>query len=168
MGAIASEIISLTIDCSDPDQRKLQSSASLAFVLGIRRWLVNSPHKGPVTRKMFPFDDVIMGKCFYRGNAPAKVMLSQLNKRQHIVRNISHEISTWFRCHVLFCGDYIKGSCRCIGHIDPTSSGWFIGIWVIERLPSISETEGRDAIRTKPQQNKIKQAWPLGCTMHYH
>ena len=23
-------------------------------------WLVNSPHKGPVTRKMFPFDDVIM------------------------------------------------------------------------------------------------------------
>ena len=25
---------------------------------------VNSPHKGPVTRKMFPFDDVIMGRCF--------------------------------------------------------------------------------------------------------
>ena len=24
------------------------------------RWPVNSPHKGPVTRKMFPFDDVIM------------------------------------------------------------------------------------------------------------
>ena len=27
---------------------------------GIHRWPVNSPHKGPVTRKMFPFDDVIM------------------------------------------------------------------------------------------------------------
>ena len=27
---------------------------------GISRWPVNSPHKGPVTRKMFPFDDVIM------------------------------------------------------------------------------------------------------------
>ena len=27
---------------------------------GIHRWQVNSPHKGPVTRKMFPFDDVIM------------------------------------------------------------------------------------------------------------
>ena len=25
------------------------------------RWPVNSPHKGPVTRKMFPFDDDIMG-----------------------------------------------------------------------------------------------------------
>ena len=33
---------------------------SLAFVLGIHQWLVNSPHKGPVTREMFPFDDVIM------------------------------------------------------------------------------------------------------------
>ena len=30
------------------------------FVRGIHRWPVNSPHKGPVTRKMFPFDDVIM------------------------------------------------------------------------------------------------------------
>ena len=33
------------------------------FVLGIHRWPVNSPHKGPVTRKMFPFDDVIMIIC---------------------------------------------------------------------------------------------------------
>ena len=42
------------------DERKHRSSASLAFVMGIHRWPVNSPHKGPVTRKMFPFDDVIM------------------------------------------------------------------------------------------------------------
>ena len=40
--------------------RKHQSSASLVFVRGIHRWPVNSPHKGPVTRKMFPFDDVII------------------------------------------------------------------------------------------------------------
>ena len=33
---------------------------SLAFARGMHRWPVNSPHKGPVTRKMFPFDDVIM------------------------------------------------------------------------------------------------------------
>ena len=45
---------------SDADQRKHQSSASLAFVWGIHRAPVNSPHKWPVTRKMFPFDDVIM------------------------------------------------------------------------------------------------------------
>ena len=45
---------------SGADQRKHQSSASLAFVRGIHRWPVDSSHKGPVTRKMFPFDDVIM------------------------------------------------------------------------------------------------------------
>ena len=42
------------------DQRKLQSSTSLAFMRGIHRWPVNSMHKGPVTRKMCPFDDIIM------------------------------------------------------------------------------------------------------------
>ena len=40
--------------------KKTSKAASLAFVRGIHRWPVNSPHKWPVTRKMFPFDDVIM------------------------------------------------------------------------------------------------------------
>ena len=57
---MASPITSLTVVYStvhpDADQRKHQSSAPLAFVWGP----VNSPHKGPVTRKMYPFDDVIM------------------------------------------------------------------------------------------------------------
>ena len=53
-------IICSTI-CSGTHQRKHQSSASLAFVRGSKhRWLVDSPHKGPVKRKMFPFDDIIM------------------------------------------------------------------------------------------------------------
>ena len=64
MGAIASQITSLTIVYSivhsNADQRKHQRSASLAFVWGIHRGPVNSPHKWPVTRKIFPFDDVIM------------------------------------------------------------------------------------------------------------
>ena len=64
MGAMASQISSLVIVYSTiyscTDQRKHQSSASLAFVRGIHRWPVNSPHKGPVTRKMIPFDDGIM------------------------------------------------------------------------------------------------------------
>ena len=64
MSTMASQITSLTsvysTVYSDTDQRNHQSSASLAFVRGIHRWPVNSPHKGPVTRKMFPFDDVIM------------------------------------------------------------------------------------------------------------
>ena len=64
MGPMASQITSLTIVYSivysDADQRKHQSSASLAFVRGIHRGPGNSPHKWAVTRKMFPFDDVIM------------------------------------------------------------------------------------------------------------
>ena len=58
MGAMTSQIISLTIlytiVYSGADQIKIQRSASLAFVRGIHRW--------PVTRKMFPVDDVIMLK----------------------------------------------------------------------------------------------------------
>ena len=51
--------------CSGADQRKHQSPASMAFVRGIHRWPVGSPHKGPVTWKMFSFDDVIMDRgCF--------------------------------------------------------------------------------------------------------
>ena len=64
MGTMASQITSLTIVdstvYSGADQRKHQSSASLAFVRGIHRGPVNSLHKWPVTRKLFPFDDVIM------------------------------------------------------------------------------------------------------------
>ena len=57
MGIIASQITSLTsvysTVYSGADQRKHQSSASPAFV-----WVI---HRGwPVTRKIFPFDDVIM------------------------------------------------------------------------------------------------------------
>ena len=57
MGSIAFQITSLTIVYSIvysvADQRKHQSSASLAFVRG-------TPHKWPVTRRIFPLDDVIM------------------------------------------------------------------------------------------------------------
>ena len=72
IGAMASQITSLTIVYpalySGADQRKHQSSASLAFVRWNHRWPVNSPHKWPVTRKMFPFHDVIMPQ-FVRAHA---------------------------------------------------------------------------------------------------
>ena len=62
MTMLASQITSLTvvysIVYSGVNQRKHQSSASLAFVREIHRGPVNFPHKWPVTRKMFPFDDV--------------------------------------------------------------------------------------------------------------
>ena len=64
MSAMASQITSLAIGYSTvysgAGQRKHQSSASLAFVRGLHRGPVNSPHKWPVTRKMFSSDDVIM------------------------------------------------------------------------------------------------------------
>ena len=64
VGGTASQIIRLAIVYSTvysgTDRRKHQSSASLVFVRGIHRWPVNFPHKRPLTRKMFPFDDVIM------------------------------------------------------------------------------------------------------------
>ena len=82
MGAIASQITSLTIVYSTvysgADKRKHQSSASLVFVRGIHRGPVNSPHKWPVTRKMFPFDDVIMmvyGLAWRSVNTPTRVLL---------------------------------------------------------------------------------------------
>ena len=58
MGALASQITSLTIVYStvysDEDQRNIKA---------LRHWPLCgefTPHKWPVTRKMFPFDDVIM------------------------------------------------------------------------------------------------------------
>ena len=100
MGAIASPITSLTIvystDYSGVDQRKHQSSASLAFVRGIHRGPVNSPHKRPVTRKMFPFDDAIMSQntVWYldlrlgRGKIPAKLKKNQCNSHDDVMKLI--------------------------------------------------------------------------------
>ena len=72
MSTIASQITGLAIVYSTvysgADQRKHQSSATLAFVQGP----VNSPHKGPVTRKMVPFDDVIMTTNSPRAQFPTR------------------------------------------------------------------------------------------------
>ena len=69
MSMIASQITSVSIVywiiCSGAEQRKQQSSPSLAFVRGIHRWPVYSPHKWSVTRKMFSFDDIIMTHWSY-------------------------------------------------------------------------------------------------------
>ena len=64
MSAVASLITNIIIVYSTvysgANERKHRRPASLAIVRGIHRWPVNSPHKWPITRKMFPFDDVIM------------------------------------------------------------------------------------------------------------
>ena len=88
MGAIASQITNLTTVYlystvySDTDQRKHQSSASLA-VWGIHRGPVNSPHKQPVTWKMFPFDDPIY-------SIKSHFMVKRNIKNRHL--------STWYQC----------------------------------------------------------------------
>ena len=83
---MASQITSITIVCSTDysgiKQRKPQSSASLAFVRGIHRWQVNSAHKRPVTRKMFPFDDVIMPFSIYVGSVGRPVPLVHIRCRK--------------------------------------------------------------------------------------
>ena len=77
--------------------KKHQSSASLAFVRGIHRWPVNSPHKGPVTREMFPFDDVIMywrsphiplSSCLFPVHFADKTLDSMdLSRAMHVIVN---------------------------------------------------------------------------------
>ena len=74
--------------CSEADQREHQSPASLAFVPGIHRSPVNSPHKGPVIQKMFIFDGVII-------------------KKSEVVYYFSGQISKWSILHnyLAICGN---------------------------------------------------------------
>ena len=83
MSTTASQITVVSIVYSTvhsyADQRKHQSSATLAFVRGIHRWPVNSPHKGPVTHEMFPFDDVIIVKSLEVIQGPGYLIMSHLS-----------------------------------------------------------------------------------------
>ena len=93
MSAMASQITGFSIVCSivssDADQRKHQSYASLAFVWGIHRGPVNSVHKGPVARKMFPFDDVSWFPCLlyrYHGiTRAARSFIRHSNQRSALL-----------------------------------------------------------------------------------
>ena len=83
----ASQITGVSVICwtvvSGADQRKHQSSPSVAFVRGSHRWPVNSPHKRPVTRKMFPFDYVIM-TCFCLPDDPCSSNPCAANEQCHV------------------------------------------------------------------------------------
>ena len=93
MGIIASQITSLTIVYSTiysgADQRKHQSSTSQAFVRWIHRGPVNSTHKWPVTRKMFPFDDVSMSSenWYYHHNTTKHNKTGCILLRKYIMSN---------------------------------------------------------------------------------
>ena len=64
--------------CSGAHQRKHQSSVLSAFGKGILRWPVNSPHKGPVTQKIFSFDDAIMKERISLHHIPPKKVMEYL------------------------------------------------------------------------------------------
>ena len=115
MGSKASQIASLTIVYSTvylgADQRKHQSPASLTFVRGIHRWPMKFPHKWSVTRKMLPFDDVIMylpalsqtmADCFTYHQSSALLALCQ--KKKHVwPEDLPNEgLILWvaFLCHI--------------------------------------------------------------------
>ena len=66
--------------------KKTSKLRVIGFVGGTRRWSVNSPHKGPVTRKMFPFDEVIMISpvfLFCRLRATGEWVGDQQERSQH-------------------------------------------------------------------------------------
>ena len=91
---MASQITGLTIVYStvySMRKKTHQSSASLAFVCGIHRWPMNSPHKGPVTREMFPFDDAVNAYCINE-------LLSSTWKDFTYPRHLSLKIWQWRKC----------------------------------------------------------------------
>ena len=53
-----------------------QASRHWLFVWGIHRGPVNFPHNGPVTRKMLPFDDVIISYAFSWGQKSSIIWIN--------------------------------------------------------------------------------------------
>ena len=116
---MASQITSLTIVYSTVYSRrrsnKPQSFASLAFVRGIHWWLVNSPHKGPVTRKMFPFDDAIMGFLHRQeisnhgiDSTACCILVQKFKKKTYELLNVrALIISVLYEKHIFKCMDEI-------------------------------------------------------------
>ena len=104
MSLRSSQITSLTIIYSTvysgADQRKHQSPASLTFVRGIQRGPVNSPHKWPVTRQMFPFDYVIM--LLFQMTCPVALLYREQTAAtsRRLVKNCSHHNFSFLSDHL--------------------------------------------------------------------
>ena len=109
MGVMASRITSLTnvysTVYSSADQRKHRSSASLAFVWGIHRGPVNSPHKWPKKQKMFAFDDVIMSTSHF--TAGASLISRSIEFRiEYYKRQRQYKVQKYWpniRCYCVLC-----------------------------------------------------------------
>ena len=99
LSAMAYQITSLTIVWwtvySDADQRKYQSTASLAFVRGTHRWPVNFPRKGRAT-----------GICFHLMTSSLSLCAISVWKSDRkckyifmfpIISSARHELTQWGR-----------------------------------------------------------------------
>ena len=123
MGTMVSQITSLAIVYStfytNADQIKHQSSASLTFLRGIHRWPVNSPHKWPVTQKIFPFDDVNMlmrSECLrnifqWNFNRNWSISKSHLQSGSHFVHDSIHHY------HLCWRYDNTRRQAICMHHM---------------------------------------------------
>ena len=83
------------------DQRKHQRFASLAFVRGNHRWPGNSPHKWPVTRNRFLFDDVMTSgdETCNRHSCVAFLQIKRIPFRTNMHR---HSVSIWYFAFYIF------------------------------------------------------------------
>ena len=91
-------------------RRRWKKTSKLHVTGGIHRWPVNSPHKWPVTRKMLPFDDVIMF-CY---------------TNRVIFITTSTTIKFFTLKYIAMCG-YVKPSCKYTTHL--TLFVMHQGIW---------------------------------------
>ena len=168
MSAMVSTITSLTIVYSTvysgADQRKHQSSASLAFVRGIHRWPVNSPHKGSVTRKMFPFNDVIMLKPHHNlsqsntviDRHTCRILTRDKSVRYYIVGTVIHPIIN----NTLIYHSLNQTSIHCAPHL----SWWCYDMGILSALLALCEGNLPFAGRFPPQRASHVELW---CFLWY-
>ena len=112
---------------------------------------VNSPHKGPVTRKMFPFDDVII----FLKNKTTKAAVVILH---HLFTGISHHQLTRLPGP---CAEYTRRSVNCVSiasdnGLSPVRRQAIT--WIIAHLLSIGPLGGNfSEIRSKIQNFSFKK-----------
>ena len=155
MSALGSQITTLTIMYSTfysgANQRKHQSSASLAFRRRIHRWPVNSPHEGPVTQKMFPFHDVIMIYLSIKCTSHASAVFWEIRHPLLMLSMFCDSLDHW-RGHAYFMYINIKSPFTFHGdaYVLYTASmhaGWYL-ISADQQLLKKSRMQDADKITT--------------------
>ena len=151
MSTMVSQITGVSIVCSTvglgADQRKHISSASLVFVWGIHRSPVNSPHKRPITRKMFPFDDVIM---------ICRIPSIKTNHKDSIKRSADFYSSSLDKMTANFAEDIFK--CILLNENDKIAiqiSMKFVPMGTIDNMPAMVQTMAWRLLGNKPLPEPI-------------